>query len=480
MPSLQRNARLTLALLFGLLLFTACNRGGEPIAAEPTAMPAEEMAAPTEQPATEPEAAGPAVIDFWTTDNEPSRIAVYEGVAQRYMEQNPGVEIRITGVDETAIADQIIAAAEQGNAPDIARLGLERTARLISNNLVDFSAAAAVVDAVGRDDFREGPLAMTTAANTGEIFAVPYDGWVQALWYRRDLFENAGLNAPVSWDDINAACDRLAADGEVAHTLGLPSDPTSNYPHQVFEQVAMSNDAWPFDEAGNVTMNTPQMIEALRFYTDLQRCSDAAPQTLFDAREAYQLGQAGMLFYSTYIMDDFVEGSERQDGSRVEIGVEDLPGKTGFASGMVGPNGSATYGQLVTLALLNGADPVAGDVARYFLTNGYYDIIKTAPLGKIPVRESALQDWTALSPIFSYYSDATLGYIASSYDVMSRWIFEPAYGPAQRLAIAEIESQLLIPQAISMILDGSMTPEEAAGWLQTGVETLARQFTAGG
>ncbi len=52
--------------------------------------------------------------------------------------------------------------------------------------------------------------------------------------------------------------------------MTLGTDPGQNYGHQIFEQVAISNNAWPFDDDGNVTMNTPEMIEALEFYTSLQ------------------------------------------------------------------------------------------------------------------------------------------------------------------------------------------------------------------
>ena len=44
--------------------------------------------------------------------------------------------------------------------------------------------------------------------------------------------------------------------------LGLGTNPGENYGMQLFEQFAIANNAWPFDEAGNVTMNTPEMIEA--------------------------------------------------------------------------------------------------------------------------------------------------------------------------------------------------------------------------
>ena len=47
----------------------------------------------------------------------------------------------------------------------------------------------------------------------------------------------------------------------------------------------MSNNAWPFDEEGNVTMNTPEMIEALEFYTSLQDCALPGPQYWRGARE---------------------------------------------------------------------------------------------------------------------------------------------------------------------------------------------------
>ena len=114
---------------------------------------------------------------------------------------------------------------------------------------------------------------MVTDPESGKFAAIPFDGWIQALWYRSDIFETLGLNPPITWDDINAACDALPGAEDLLYAIGLGTDPGQNYPHQIFEQVAISNNAWPFDGEGNVTMNTPEMIEALRFYTDLQRCA---------------------------------------------------------------------------------------------------------------------------------------------------------------------------------------------------------------
>jgi multiple sugar transport system substrate-binding protein len=418
-------------------------------------------------------AADKTVVEFWSTDNEPDRIAVYEAVAARFMAENPGVEIQIVGINEPDISQRIATAMAAGQLPDIVRMGIERVAVFAAEGILDQDAAEATIASIGKSDFRAGPLAMVTDPATGKYAAIPYDGWIQAIWYRIDMFKEANLTPPVSWADINAAVDALPGTGNLIYALTLATDPGQNYPHQVFEQVAMSNDAWPFDEEGNVTMNTPEMIAALRFYTDLQRGAMPGPQHWRGAREAYELDQAGMLFYSTYIMDDLVDGSGLSEGGKVTIPVEDLPGKTGFAAQMVGPNGSASYGQLVTLGIMKGADPIAQKVVEYFLTEGYIDVLALAPFGKVPVLGSAVDGWKELSPYFAHYSSETLDQIANGFETMQRWLFRPDYDAIERAVIGDIEGRLLISQVLSNIaLEGIMTPETGAAWLQGQVEAM--------
>ena len=82
---------------------------------------------------------------------------------------------------------------------------VERT--LLAAGLVDEEAASASIDLIGRGDFRDGPMRMVTNPESGLAAAVPFDGWIQALWYRRDLFEQNALEAPVTWEQINVVCD---------------------------------------------------------------------------------------------------------------------------------------------------------------------------------------------------------------------------------------------------------------------------------
>ena len=145
------------------------------------------------------------VVEFWTTDNEEERIAAYEAVAARYMDEHPEVEIRIVPIEEAGVTQRIATAQAANRLPDIVRMGVERVASFAADGLLDEEAAMATINAIGEDDFRSGPLAMVTNPTTGNYAAIPYDGWIQAIWYREDVFEAPGLTPPIPCNAIQAA-----------------------------------------------------------------------------------------------------------------------------------------------------------------------------------------------------------------------------------------------------------------------------------
>jgi multiple sugar transport system substrate-binding protein len=175
------------------------------------------------------------VVEFWTTDNEEARIDVYEAIAANFMAEHPEIDLRIIPIEESGIAQRIATAQAANRLPDIVRMGIERVSSFAADGILDEDAASAVIDSIGLDDFRAGPLVMVTDPATGKYAAVPFDGWIQAIWYRADVFADAGLNAPITWDDIDAACDALPGTGNLLYGLTLGTDPGQNYPHQVFE-----------------------------------------------------------------------------------------------------------------------------------------------------------------------------------------------------------------------------------------------------
>ncbi len=107
--------------------------------------------------------------------------------------KTPDVEVRIVPIEEGGITQRIATAQAANRLPDIVRMGVERVAAFAADGILDEDAAEAVIASIGEDDFRTGPLAMVTDPATGQYAALPYDGWLQAIWYREDVFEEAGL-----------------------------------------------------------------------------------------------------------------------------------------------------------------------------------------------------------------------------------------------------------------------------------------------
>ncbi len=102
-------------------------------------------------------------------------------------------------------------------------------------------------------------------------------------------------------------------------------------------------------------------------------------------------------------------------------------------------------------------------MVKFFLTEGYLDVLALAPFGKVPVTKSAVDGWKGLSSLFENYSDQTPDQIVEGYKTMQSWRFRPVYNATQMAVIADIEGWLLMPQALNKIaLEGTMTPETGA------------------
>ena len=155
----------------------------------------------------------------------------------KYMEMHPEVEIRIVPIEEAGVSQRISTAVAANRLPDIIRMGIERVAAFAADGILDEDAAVATIQAIGEDDFRAGPLEMVTDPATGKYAAIPFDGWIQAIWYREDLYKELGLNAPIKWEDITASCQALPGNDDLLYGITLGTDPGQNYGHQVLSKL---------------------------------------------------------------------------------------------------------------------------------------------------------------------------------------------------------------------------------------------------
>jgi len=429
-----------------------------------------------------PEVSGPVTLEFWTTETQSDRLAVIDVLARTFEATNPEITVDVVAVDENDMATQINAAATAGTLPALVQVATENAGAFNSQGLLNTDAASTVIKDIGKKEFYDGVLRMHETASGDSYYAVPFHGWIQGIWYRADWFEEAGLNPPQTWDDILKAAKYFNDPGKNQYGILLGTK-SEAFTEQVFTQFARSNDAWLFDADGNLTLDTPEMREALEFYAELAEYTPPGPQT-WRGRDYYIQGRLAMFFYSTYIMDDLamaeVAASSLTDEHFPELtdGTFDpnLVDNTKMVSAITNTI-DAGYGTIVSLAFPDTKDEdktiAAVRFAEYLFTpSAYITFLHMSPGGKNPVlRDIATNPDFQNDPskLFEYYGSEKMEEIIMGLDSIETF----SIVDGNRINVAsEVYSKQIIPQMIYRILWEDESIDSAIEWAEGEINEL--------
>ncbi len=106
----------------------------------------------------------------------------------------------------------------------------------------------------------------------GTVYGLPDFITSQTLAYRKDLFEDKGIEPPKSWDDILAAAE-LFSDGDNLYGITFPGK-RSGALASMFSALLVSNGGWYYDESGKPSVNSNNAIETAEF---MQKLAKYAP-----------------------------------------------------------------------------------------------------------------------------------------------------------------------------------------------------------
>src|SRR4030095_2411952 len=206
-----------------------------------------------------------------------------------------------------------------------------------------------VVDGLGADTFFKRTLELTSV--DGEQIAVPSDGFSNLLFYRKDLFQAAGLQEPKTYADIQNAAKQLKK-GKTAGIVAATA-PADSFTSQTFEWVALANGCQLVDDSGNITLNSPQCQEAFNFYGPmLKQSSVAGNQDADTTRATYFAGDAAMVIWSSFLLDELA--GLRKDAlptcDKCKSDPTWLADNSGIVTTLQGPAGAApaAFGEVVS------------------------------------------------------------------------------------------------------------------------------------
>jgi multiple sugar transport system substrate-binding protein len=235
-------------------------------------------------------------VRFLTPETDPSQVRVWQDLISQYGEANKGVTIRPEYASWDDLIRKIPADLMAGSPPEIVA-GSSRTGFMASaakrNLLVDL---APLVDQLGRADFH-APSLKAWQLN-GIQAAIPYGVQWPVLWCRADLFQEAGLQLPKTWDEYRAAAERLTSTSRGIYGACFPAGRTWNT--QIQATIAIWGAGGQiFDDRLNPTLDTPEVRRAMTYYAEMCRFSppDIGQYGFREASAAYTSGKSATTFY---------------------------------------------------------------------------------------------------------------------------------------------------------------------------------------
>ena len=426
-------------------------------------------------------------ITVWIEEDLPDRVAATQAIVDEFTKKT-GIEVKLTPVAEDQFNQILTSNAAAGDLPDVMGgipLGQIRT--LSSNELLDTDAVAEVIDELGSDTFSESALELTSDGDTP--LAVPSESWVQLLVYRKDLFDAAGLSAPATYDDVLAAAEALDSEDVAGFTgANVAGDA---FTEQTFEEIGLGNGCELVDDDGEITFDSDECVEAMDFYgTLLQDYSVEGAQDVDTTRASYFAGQAAMVIWSSFILDELA--GLRNDAAPSCPECADDPGflakNSGVVTALQGPSGDepATFGEITswTIPAEAATDP-AKEFVQYMMSDGYQPWIAIAPEGKIPVRAGASADsteyadaWAGMdvgvdtkAPLSEFYGPEVIEALTNGTDTLSRWAIPQGQGDL----LGAIQGEQPVANAVNEVSNGTSAEDavkQAADAIQAAADSL--------
>lgn len=429
-------------------------------------------------------------ITFWSTEVQPARAEATKDIISRFTEQS-GIGVELVLTEEDALPSLLTAGVAAGTLPDVIYHPLDFTLGWHQQGILDSAAATEVINSLGADTFAEGPVNLV--AVDGEFAAVPSDGWGQLILYRADWFDEAGLEPPTSYENIMTAAEALSDPGNNVFGMTAATDGGAVFTQQTFEHIALANGCQLVDDQGNITLNSPECVEAVTFFDDLMtNHSPAGVQDVVSTRATYFAGQAAMIVWSPFILDEMA--GLRNDAFPSCPECEDNPAYLAENSGIVpafsGPSGDpAQYGQISYMGITTNADVEASQqFLEFWFNDGYLDWLAVSVEGKFPMRRGTtenptqfLDGWKELetgvdqrATLGSIYSEEVINTLIEGASSFDRWGFPQGQGPL----VTAIYEALTAPRLLRDVLDDTLTAEQAVEEMQTEVEDIQADIEA--
>ena len=222
---------------------------------------------------------GPKTADWW---------AEFE---KKFEADNKGIDLVVDCVSWNDIYTVVNTRIANGQAPDLLNIDV----------FADYQADGLLLPAekwCSAETYAKFyPAFLDQSVVDGVVWAVPDLASARAMYYNKDILEQAGVAVPTTWDELTAACKTLKEKCPDVYPWGI--DMTTDEGQAAFAYYTGGNGGGVVDDAGNWALNSAKNVEAVEYAVGLIKDgltnSDPTNDTRYNLQDLFCAGKLAMM-----------------------------------------------------------------------------------------------------------------------------------------------------------------------------------------
>ena len=340
-------------------------------------------------------------LTFWDENAGPQRTPIWEEIIANFEAENSDIKVDYFGLPKDDAKSKIDASIAADDVPDLGSLQ--------TSWLPEYSIRGALLpldDMYADSDLNgvinEGAIEFNKRiVNDGNLYGVPYTQNLDIMWIREDLFKEAGIDAPETWDDFFAAVDTMTTDDMYGYTIRGGAGGALQLQRLMY---AYSGITEYITEEGKATVNDPLHVEFLERYFTLYQKNTPQSDITNGYKEMVATFDSGKAAIVHHNIGSYGEHSEALEEDQFEA----IP----LPKSVNDNNYVAEGGNTIGISIFAGTEhPEEAFRLLEFMNNAESQSLWNQEVGQIPTNGEVMEeDWLKssqhLNVAFSVYDDA--------------------------------------------------------------------------
>ena len=265
-------------------------------------------------PAATPAAKISGKVAYWHHYTSESEFAGLKAGEELFAKAYPDAKVESLTVPNADFMAKFTLAVQGGGKPDTTMIAADRVPDMVGmGGLLDLT------DRINKWEQKKNmPDKFFNAATiNGKMYGVPSFMFVDWMYYRKDWFDEKGLKAPTTFDEMFDAAVKMTDPAKGRFGFGMRGGAGGQ---GLIVQVIRAFGSPLIDGAGKAALDIAKTTEALKWYSELYTKAKAVPPSVTNDSfrqilEAFQTGKTAMLWHHTGSLSD-VQSFLGADGTK--------------------------------------------------------------------------------------------------------------------------------------------------------------------